>query len=164
MTQLKSFEFITPLVLVFNKIKIEDKTKYDNFYSSSKEEIISNERAIHDAFQLIYTITITNKQKSLEKGSCWIIDLIIDHTISSSKYNPIAASSYIRLPKELDHLRKGLINIHDNEYTDDVEFFKSCLVRYLNPAGITKVDKDFAKTLDFKDINFQVKIRDIHKI
>ena len=74
MTQSKSFEFITPLVLVFKKIKSEDKTKYDNFYSSSKEEIISNERAIHDAFQSIYTIIITNKQKSLEKGSCWIID------------------------------------------------------------------------------------------
>ena len=160
---------MTPLVLVFKKIKSEDKTKYDNFYSSSKEEINSNERAIHDAFQSIYTITITNKQKSLEKGSCWIIDLIIDHTISNSKYNPIAASSYIKLPEELDHLRKGLINIHDNEYTDDIEFFKSCLVRYLNPAAnhparITKVYKDFAKTLDFKDINFPVKIRDIHKI
>ena len=27
-----------------------------------------------------------------------------------------------------------------------------------------KVDKDFARELDFKDIKFPVKIRDIHKI
>ena len=49
------------------------------------------------------------------------------------------------------------------------ECFKWCLVRYLNPADrnpakITKADKDFAKRLDFKDIKFPVKIRDIHKI
>ena len=43
------------------------------------------------------------------------------------------------------------------------------MVRYLNPVncnpvGITKTDKDFAKKLDFKDIKFPVKTRDIHKI
>ena len=42
------------------------------------------------------------------------------------------------------------------------------MVRYLNPAQrnprrITKADKDFTKRLDFKDIKFPVKIRDIHK-
>ena len=33
-------------------------------------------------------------QKSLEKGVGWIIDSVIDHTISISKYNPLAWSSY----------------------------------------------------------------------
>ena len=33
-----------------------------------------------------------------------------------------------------------------------------------NPRRITKADKDFAEKLDFKDIKFQVKIRDIQKI
>ena len=33
LTQLKGFRFVTTLVLVFKKIKNEDKTKYDNFYS-----------------------------------------------------------------------------------------------------------------------------------
>ena len=40
-----------------------------------------------------------------------MIDSAIDHTISISKYNPLAGSSYIKLSKELDHPRKGLINI-----------------------------------------------------
>ena len=51
----------------------------------------------------IYTTIITNIQKSLGKCSGWIIDTVIDHTISISKYNPLVASSYIKLPKELDH-------------------------------------------------------------
>ena len=46
---------------------------------------------------------------------------------------------------------------------------KWSLARYLNPADhdpprITKADQDFAKKLDFKDIKFTVKVRDIHKI
>ena len=31
------------------------------------------------------------------------------------------------------------------------------------PARITKAGKDFTETLNFKDINFSVKTRDIHK-
>ena len=116
LTELKVFKFVTTLVLVFKKIESGDKLKYDNFYSNSKVEIIINESDIDHVFQLIYTTIITNIQKSLGKGSDWIIDSVIDHTISISKYNPLAGSSYIKLRKELDHPRKGLINIQN---TDD---------------------------------------------
>ena len=61
-------------------------------------------------FQSICTTVITNIQKSLGKGSGRIIASVIDHTISISKYNPLAGHSYIKLPTELDHPRKGLIN------------------------------------------------------
>ena len=92
-------------------------------------------------FQLIYTTIISSI------GSGWIIDSVIDHTISISKYNPLAGSSYIELPKALNHPRKGLINIQN---IDDNECFKWSMVRYLNPtdrnpATITKAAKDFAK-------------------
>ena len=58
-----------------------------------------------------------NIQKSLGKGSGSIIDSIIDHNISLLKYNLLGESNYIKLQKELDHPRKGLIdiqNIDDN--------------------------------------------------
>ena len=59
-----------------------------------------------------------------------------------------------------------MVNI---ENIDDNECFKWCLVRYLQPADhntrrILKADKDFARQLDFKDINFPFKVRNIHKI
>ena len=38
LTQLKCFKFVTALVLAFKKIEYKDKTKYDNFYSSSKQK------------------------------------------------------------------------------------------------------------------------------
>ena len=108
---------MTTLVLVFKKIESENKTKYHTFYSYSEAKIIINENDI-DVFQSTFTTIISNMQKSLGKGSCWIIDTIIDH-ISISKYNNLAGSSYKKLTKELDHPRKGLINIQnidDNEW------------------------------------------------
>ena len=118
MAQLKGFKFVATLVLMFKKIESEDKTKYDTFYLNSKSGIIINESVIDDLFQSIYTTIISNIQKSLGKGSSWIIDSVIDHTISISKCNPLAGRSYIKLPKELGHPRKGLIiiqNIDNNE-------------------------------------------------
>ena len=40
LSELKRFKFVRTLVLVFKKIKSKDKTKFDNFYSSSKAEYI----------------------------------------------------------------------------------------------------------------------------
>ena len=59
-----------------------------------------------------------------------------------------------------------MINIHNVSFN---ECFKWCLVRYSHPADrhsarIEKIDKDFAKELDFKDIKFPIKIRDTPKI
>ena len=54
--------------------------------------------------------TLKNRQ---EKGSGWIIDLVIEYNINILKYNLLTGSTYINLPKELDRPRKGLNNIQN---------------------------------------------------
>ena len=107
----------------------------------------------------IYSSIILNRVKSLGRGSVWIIDSVIGYSnINILKYNPLAGSSCIKLPKELDHPRKGLIiiqNIDDDDDDDDDECCKWRLVRYLHPedhiAGrIRKAYKDFSKNLILK--------------
>ena len=90
MTQLKGFKFAATLVILFKKIETEDKTRYDNFYSSSKVEIIMNKSNTDDVFQSIYTTVITIIQKYLGSGSVWIVHSVIDHTVSISSYNTLA--------------------------------------------------------------------------
>ena len=68
LTQLKGFKFVTTLILVFKNKESEDKTKYDNFYSISKAEIIINASDIDDVFQSIYTTVIENIRTSLGKN------------------------------------------------------------------------------------------------
>ena len=88
---------------------------------STKAETIINESDMDDEFESIYTMIIWNIQKYLRKGSGSIIGSVIDHINNISKYNPLAGSSYLKLPKELDYPQKGLINIQN---TDDNECFK----------------------------------------
>ena len=45
-------------------------------------------------------------QKPIGKGSGWIIDSVMNHNISISKYNPLVGSSYIELTKQLKHAKK----------------------------------------------------------
>ena len=84
LTQLRGFKFVTTIALVFKKTERKDKTKYDNSCSSSKAGIIINESDIENVFKSIYTTVIANMQESLGKGSGWIIDSVIDHTIRIS--------------------------------------------------------------------------------
>ena len=77
-------------------------------------------------------ITVTNQRFNLNSayeelkhrldiwtglGSGWIIDKIEDIQIDIANYDPLAGSSYIILPPELNNPKKGLINLKnkDNE-------------------------------------------------
>ena len=64
---------------------------------------------------------ISNIQKIIGKGLGWIIDSVIYHNINISKYDPLADSRYMKLPKELGQPRIGLVNI---ENIDNSECFK----------------------------------------
>ena len=71
-----------------------------------------------------------------------MVGSVIDDNCIFSKCNYLAGSSSNKLPKELNHPKKGLINIQN---IGDNECFKWCLYRYLhptdhNPRRITKAD------------------------
>ena len=95
LTQLKGFKFVTTLVLMFKKIENEDKTKYDNFYSSSKVEIIINESDTDDVFQSIYITIISNIQKLVLLFPALIVILVFQSIITKLK---------IRIPSTLAFL------------------------------------------------------------
>ena len=102
MTELRGL--LATLVLEFKES--DDKIKYSTICSISKPETIISKSDIDGLFQSICITIISNIIKSLGKGSVLIIDLVADHTINISKYNPLAGSSCNKLLKELDHPKK----------------------------------------------------------
>ena len=77
-------------------------------------------------FKSIYTTVILKIQIFLGKSSGWILDLVIDHTVSISKYNPLAGGNYMKLSKRIERPSKELIKIQN---IDDKESFKvACVV------------------------------------
>ena len=78
---------------------------------NSRAETIISKSDNDDVFESVYSTIISNIQKNQGKDSSWIIDSVIDYSINISKYNPVAGTSYNKLPKELDYPQKDLINI-----------------------------------------------------
>ena len=64
----------------------------------------------------------------------------MEHNINFSRCNPLAGSSYIDIPKELNQPKKSLINTQN---LDDNECFKCCLVIYLRRADhhLVRIEK-----------------------
>ena len=127
LSEFRGFMSLTTLVLVFNKIESKDQIKFDNFYLSLKAEITISQTGIDNLFEPIFSTLMSYIQKFFGEGSAWTIDFVIDCTISTSKYNPLAASTYVKLQKELDHPRKWFIHIQN---IDDNEYFKLSIIRY----------------------------------
>ena len=103
MTDLKELRFLATFALEFKNIKTDDETKYSTFYPSSKAETVINKSDINDAFESVCNTIISNIQKSLGKDSSCITDSVTDHIIKILKHKPWSDSSYIKLPKKLNH-------------------------------------------------------------
>ena len=92
-------------------------------------------------------------------GSGWIINKTENIFIELANYDPLAGSSYFSLPPELRNSMKGLINLKNK----DIKCFKWCHVRLLNPQNkdpdrIKKQDKKTEATLDYRGIDFPIKV------
>ena len=109
---------------------------------------------------------ITRAHHFLQQGSNWRILSVNFQYIDILLYKPLEASSYIELPPELQHSRKGLVNIKN----EDQKCFVYCLLYHLHqdkiikdPERVSKY-KQYENTVDFSNIDFPVANADIHKI
>ena len=127
------------------------------YFNSSTKTIINSRYKLDQSFQeILYRIDAW-----INRGSGWIIELIESQYINISTYMPLVESSYIDLPIELKHPKKGLINIKNN----DEKCFLWCHVRHINPLKehserITKIDC----SLNYDGIEFPIEEKDFKKI
>ena len=109
LSELRAFKFVITLVVDFQKTESDDATKYTTVYSNFKVETITNESKIDDLFESVYNAILSNIRECLGKTLAWIIDLAVSYSINISQHNPLSDSNYIKLPKELEHPKKGLL-------------------------------------------------------
>ena len=100
----------------------------------------------------------------INEGSGWIVELIESQYIKISTYRPLSGRSYVQLPVELRSLKKGLINIKNN----DQIFFFGVHVRHVNPVKthperITQAHKKLANNLNYDGVEFPVRKKDFSK-
>ena len=128
------------LAVSLSKLKTDGGIEYSPVYfNSTTRAVINNEYNLDQSFQeSLYRI-----DNWINQGSGWIIEEIHNQYLSVSSYSPLIGNTYLELPDELKHSRKGLINIQN----DDNKCFLWCHIRHLNlidknPQGITKKDKE----------------------
>ena len=100
----------------------------------------------------------------ISEGSGWTIESVNGHYLNIVQYEPIKASSYIKLPTELRSNMKGLINLKNK----DKQCFRWCHIRHLNPQDvhserIKKSDRQYIK-LNYDGIEFPVTTKQYNKI
>ena len=79
----------------------------------ANQNIYQNNNNIIIVMMIIIIYIYIKNTKFLWKDLGWIIDSVIDHTINILKYKPWSGINYIKIPKEIDHPGKGLINIQN---------------------------------------------------
>jgi hypothetical protein len=142
-----------------------DKTKKDSVYFKSKTGTVTNFEDIEKTAAFNQQMIISRIESFQNLGSNWVVMNIEIHYVNIAMYKPLAGSSYMELPEDISNSKCGLINIRN----DDNMCFMWCHVRHLRPKArrattITQNDRDFELNLDYKDIEFPVKISDIEKI
>ena len=114
----KGFKFVETLKVTFVK-RIEEHNIYKPAYFNSRAQIVINPNDFLPSLGLSQQQILNGIGVWLSEGSGWTISSIDEHYINT----------YILLPIELQHSRKGLINLKN----DDDECFRWCHIRYLNP-------------------------------
>ena len=161
---MKGLKFVETLKVTFKKT-VNDKTVYKTAYFNSKPQIIINNTEILESLKLSKQQILNMIAQWISEGSGWTIESVDNYYLNIVQYQPMKGSSYIELPQELKHHRKGLINMKNK----DNECFRWCHIRYLNPQDkypqrIKKSDKEFIKKLDYSGIEFPVATKQYNKI
>ena len=160
--ELKGFKYQITLAVLLSKIKNSGEIEYSPVYFNSlTKTAINNKYKLDQSFQeIIYKL-----ENWISHRSEWIVEEIISQYLNLGSYLALSGSTYIKLPKELNHPMKGLINIKNN----DNRYFLWCHVRHLNLDGvkleiITKKDREVAKELKYSCVYFPVSKKDYGKI
>lgn len=144
------------------KQKLDQNTELSDISFNTKNFVIDQTTDLEDLYTKVVEVIKTQSEEFYEKGSGWALQKVLFTEINFGKYNPMRASSYIKLPKKIA-LRKAVINV---ENSDDACFLWS-IVSALYPAKANthRISSypHYSKVLKFKGIELPVKLGDIHK-
>ena len=131
------------------------------YFNSTTKTVINHIFNLENEFQeILYRI-----DNWINEGSGCIVELIESQYIEISIYGLLSESSYVKLPVELRSLKKGLINIKNN----DQKCFLQCYVRHINRIKIhlekiTRKDKKLVNKLIYDGLEFPVREKKFGKI
>ena len=159
---------------------IKTKLVFNCFMSRKDRDGFTLKRsfAFHSGYKIItestdvyeiYNEMIDEIEEKIQKveqveGSGWVFLEVENLTLHTNIWDPIKASSYIDLPKELKN-KNAIINMKNE---DNNKCFLWCVLRALNPKNknAERIDKDLKSkedTLNMEGIDYPVNLKDIKR-
>ena len=110
--EIKGFKYQITLKILLKKYKANGEIEFTPVYFNSLTKLVINHRySLNKPFQeILYRIDAW-----INKGSGWTVESIESQYMNISTYKPLLGSFYIDLRIQLSNLRKGLINIKNND-------------------------------------------------
>ena len=138
-------------------------TKRFAFHSIGQKIITETTNLIEVYHQMRDEIEEKIKQMDNAEGSGWVFLRVENLTLYVDIWDPLKASSYIDLPKELKN-KNAIINMKN----EDNKCFLWCVLRALNPTNKhpERIDKDLKSkenTLNMSGITYPVSLKDIKR-
>ena len=109
LNEIKGFKNQIALSILLSKVRSDRNIEYSLIYfnSTTKTMINSDKFGLDQSFQeILYRI-----DNWINEGSAWIIEEIHNQYLNVSAYSPLIGNTYIELPNQSKHSKKGLINI-----------------------------------------------------
>ena len=149
---------------IIEKTKGESKTSFeqDNAYFQSETHINLEKTDVKVILSQMLREILIKLAYYQKKGSGWYFKEVISFEIHTVDYKPITGSSYIPLPNFIMR-KKAIINM-ENKHD---KCFLWSILRYLHPREkhSTRINdlREYENDLNFKGIEFPVKVKDIQK-
>ena len=110
LASMKGLKFVETLKIRLKKVSNDGILEQTNYFNNKPQTIINNTE-IPESLQLSKQQILNLIAKWISEGPGWTIQSVDNHYLNIVQYQPMKGSSYIELPQELRHHRKGLINI-----------------------------------------------------
>ena len=134
------------------------------FHSIGQKIITESTDTVEIYHDMISEILEAMQKVEQTEGSGWVFLKVENLTLKTVIWDPIKASSYIDLPKELKN-KNAIINMKN----EDNKCFLWCVLRALNPSKDkhpSRIDKDLKSkenTLNMEGIDYPVSLKDINR-
>ena len=134
-------------------------------FHSKGQKLILESTDIYEIYEeMIDEIEEEIQKVENSEGSGWVFVEVENLTLHTTLWDPLKASSYIKLPKELKN-KKAIINMEN----EDNKCFMWCVLRALNPSKDkhpSRIDKNLKSkehTLNMDGITYPVDFRGIDR-
>ncbi|KAJ8915327.1 hypothetical protein NQ315_008211 [Exocentrus adspersus] len=141
---------------------IPEKELSDVKSFNTANKVITPSSDLQKIFEEFINEILAQASEFQEKNSGWTLKQIMFLDVNINKFNPIVASSYIKLPKAIEN-KKAVLNIQNNDMACFAWSVNAALFPSQGDPTATSSYPHYDTLLNFTNLEFPIKLKDIHR-